>query len=133
MIESVQSFAIRYIKYSLIFLMLGVVLGLYMAKTLDYTHRVSHAHLLMLGFIIQMAYGILIKLWLLNAEPITIKRQFWCHQAGTVLTVLGFVLIFGQYLHPAISGIITGIGAFLVIIAAYLMLRQINKAALFIR
>lgn len=112
----------RYIQIALVYLIIGMLMGLHMAITLDYTHKVTHVHLLMLGFIIQVAYAGIIKGWLAQHRSALMSWQFYLHQLGTVLLIAGFVMLFGGYAHPAIAGSLAGLGALLALAAVSLML-----------
>jgi cbb3-type cytochrome oxidase subunit 1 len=91
-------FVRAFIKSSLVWLALGVTLGLAMAVYPALAvYRVAHLHLNLLGFVAQMIYGVSLHVVpRFFGQPIVYRRlaetQFWLAQPGLVLLATGFAL-----------------------------------------
>jgi cbb3-type cytochrome oxidase subunit 1 len=91
-------FVRAFIKSSLVWLTVGVTLGLAMAAVPPLAvYRVAHLHLNLLGFVTQMIYGVSLHVVpRFFGQPIVYRRlagaQFWMAQAGLVMLASGFAL-----------------------------------------
>ena len=52
-----------FILTGLVFLLVGIALGIKMAKTMDFTLHGLHAHLNLLGFVVMTLYGLFYRQW----------------------------------------------------------------------
>lgn len=76
---------------------LGLALGIYMAASKNHGQFVTHAHIMLIGFVLSFIYGLCHKLWL-NQSPSTLaKIQFYVHQVGAFVILLGLFLLYGQF------------------------------------
>lgn len=92
-----------------IYAILGLSLGIYMAASKNHGQLVTHAHIMLLGFVVSMLYAITHKLWLNNIESTFSKSQFYIHQLGTLVLVIGLFLGYGHFmsletLDPLLAG-----------------------------
>ncbi|WNC72196.1 hypothetical protein RGQ13_19050 [Thalassotalea psychrophila] len=116
-----------YLMHALIYVLIGVALGLYMAANQNHSQMVTHAHLLMLGFVMSFCYACIHKLWL-NGKPSKFATsQFIFHQLGTILMVVGMGSMYGMLMHPAIAGITMGVAALFIMIAIVQMIILVKK------
>ncbi len=111
----------RFIVTALGYAILGLALGIYMAATKNHTQLVTHAHIMLLGFVVSFVYGIIHKLWIAGQFASMAKTQFFLHQIGTVIVIVGLFLLYGNFLADAVIGPILGIGSILVFIGMILM------------
>jgi hypothetical protein len=88
----------KFILSSFVYAILGLCLGIYMAATKDKAQFVTHAHILLIGFVISFIYGLCHKLWLNNVVSTLSQAQFYIHQIGTLGVVVGLFLYFGQFI-----------------------------------
>lgn len=79
---------------------LGLVLGIYMAASHNHGQMVTHAHIMLAGFVVSFIYGVCHKLWLDNNTGLA-KTQFYLHHAGTIVMSLGLFLLYGNFASPA--------------------------------
>jgi len=87
-----------FVGVALIWLILGMVLGLYMGITASNQLLVVHVAMLMSGFVVLAIYGAIYRLWpALKASPVA-KAQFWI----AVVAVLGQVV--GAYQFATSGG-----------------------------
>lgn len=117
----------KYVLTAFGYALLGLALGIYMASSKNHGQLVTHAHILLLGFVTSFIYGICHKLWLANMPALLVKTQFIAHQLGTLVLLTGLFLMFGGFVPEPIIGPFLGIAAIVVFIGMVLM------AALFIK
>lgn len=112
----------KYIVCGLGFALLGMALGIYMAASQNHGQHVTHAHILLLGFLTSMVYGVVHKLWLQAAKPLLAWVQFLMHQLGVLAMCGGLFLLYGGFvpeplLEPMLSlgsiGIVLGVATML--------------------
>ena len=87
----------KFILTSFGYAIIGLALGIFMAASKDHGHLVTHAHIMLVGFVVSFIYGLCHKLWLNNIVSTLSKVQFYIHQVGTVGMVIGLFLYYGKY------------------------------------
>lgn len=108
---------------------LGMGLGIHMAASHNHGQSITHAHLLLVGFLLSVIYALIHKLWL-EAPPAMLARiQFAAHHLGVVLMVIGLFLLYsghfpGDQLEPVLSS-----SSILVLVALLLMMVMLLKPA----
>lgn len=91
-------FVRAFIKSSLAWFGAGVTLGLAMAVYPPLTvYRVAHLHLMLLGFVAQMIYGVALHVVpRFFGQPLVHRRlaeaQYWLAQVGLLLLAAGFAM-----------------------------------------
>ncbi|QBY04524.1 TonB-dependent receptor [Thalassotalea sp. HSM 43] len=119
--------ATAYVMHALIYVLIGVAFGLYMAANQNHSQHVTHAHLLMLGFVMSFFYACIHKLWLDGSSSKLAVSQFVLHQLGTILMVVGMGSMYGMLMHPAIAGITMGVAALLIMASIVMMIIMLKK------
>jgi cbb3-type cytochrome oxidase subunit 1 len=116
-------FVKAFLKASLTWLALGVSLGLGMAAYPPWTiHRVAHMHMVLVGFVTMMIYGVAYHVVPRFAGfPLHSRRaaswHWWMSNAGLALMVAGLVL---RSVHPAAGTPVLVAGGSLSALGAYL-------------
>jgi putative solute:sodium symporter small subunit len=87
----------KFILTSFGYAIIGLALGIFMAASKDHGHLVTHAHIMLIGFVVSFIYGLCHKLWLNNIISKLSKAQFYIHQAGTLGVIVGLFLYYGKY------------------------------------
>jgi len=100
---------------------LGMVLGIWMAATKDHGQFVTHAHIMLIGFLLSLAYGLCHRLWLQRDGSGLSGAQYWLHQAGTLIVVVALFLLYGERVPGATVGPVLGVGSVTVLLALVLM------------
>jgi hypothetical protein len=107
--------ALRLFKIAIVYLLIGVSMGVYMATTHDFTDRPIHVHANLLGWstlalagVFYYAFPAMTRSWLAAAH-------FWLHNVGLPLGLIGIALILRN--HAAIGGPIAGVGSLLALLA----------------
>lgn len=92
-----EPFARSFLKASLVWLALGVTLGVAMAAHPNWSvHRMAHLHMLLLGFVGMMIFGVAYHVIpRFTGHPLASRRagivHWWVANAGLALMVAGFM------------------------------------------
>ncbi len=111
-----------YVITALIYALLGMMLGIHMAASHNHVQLVTHAHMLLAGFVVSFIYGLCHRLWLGPARPVLAWIQFWTHQTGVLLLSLGLFLLYGAFVSPGTIEPLLSLASLLVLLAMALML-----------
>jgi putative solute:sodium symporter small subunit len=111
----------KYIMTSLGYGIVGLVLGIYMAASKNHGHMVTHAHIMLVGFVVSFIYALCFKLWLNNSESKLAKAQYYLHQVGSLGLVIGLFLMYGNYISLETLDPILAISSIAVLISMILM------------
>lgn len=85
----------RFVRLSVVYALLGMALGIYMASSGNHDEAPTHAHLNLLGFVAMMLYGLFYKLHPAATLSRLAAAHFWVSNLGTVGIVIGIGLIYG--------------------------------------
>lgn len=77
---------------------LGLLLGTTMGATQNHAQMPTHAHIMLLGFVVSFVYGAVYKLWVHGDTGTLGKAQFWLHQVGTAGLLISLYLLYGGHL-----------------------------------
>ncbi|MFL0811217.1 MAG: TonB-dependent receptor [Agarilytica sp.] len=86
----------KYVMTAIGYGILGLILGIYMAATRNHSQLPTHAHIMLLGFVVSFIYGASFKLWLSEASGKLVSVQFYLHQIGTPILLLSLFLMYGN-------------------------------------
>ena len=111
----------KYVLTGLAYAMLGLFLGIYMAASKDHSQLVAHAHIMLVGFVVSFVYALIHKLWLKEISVKLSYIQYFTHQIGTVVLVIGLFLLYGNYVPDQLIGPILGISSIAVLVGLILM------------
>src|SRR6476469_9700510 len=116
-----MGFEKRHVALALCYALTGMGLGIYMAASQNHGQHVTHAHILLVGFVTSMVYGMVYKLWLQAAKPALAWVQFIAHQAGVLAMCMGLFLLYGGFAPPAALEPLLGFSSVAVLLAAATM------------
>lgn len=111
----------HYVLSALGYGLLGLVLGLYMSTSGQHQQLVTHAHIMLVGFLLGFAYALLHRLWLEAPQPSWARLQFALHQLGAPLLFIGLFLLYGGWVPESLLGPVLGLASALIIAALGLM------------
>lgn len=66
-----------------------------MAASHNHAQQVTHAHILLVGFVVSFIYAVIHKLWLGEQAPRLARVQLITHQAGALTMFAGLFLLYG--------------------------------------
>lgn len=108
----------KHVLFALCYVLAGMGLGIYMAASQNHGQHVTHAHILLVGFITSMVYGVVYKLWLPKAKPVLAWVQLAAHQAGVLAMCSGLFLLYGGFVPPATLEPLLGFSSVAVLLGA---------------
>lgn len=111
----------RYVMTALGYAILGLALGIYMAASHDHGQLVTHAHIMLVGFLLSFVYALCHKLWLPGVSGRLATIQFYLHQAGAVLLTAGLFVLYGKLAAPTSIEPVLSLGSIAVFVALVLM------------
>lgn len=106
---------------------LGLGLGIYMAASHNHVQHVTHAHLLLAGFLMSLVYAVIHRLWLPEPDRLCSQLQFGAHHVGVVLMITGLFLLYGGYIAPQTLEPLLAGSSILVLLALLLMLTMVLR------
>lgn len=118
----------KYLLWALAYAVAGMGLGVVMGASHDHSQHVTHAHILLVGFVTSLAYGIIHKLWLVQVTSVLASIQFLLHQAGAITMIAGLLLLFGQVLPPEQIDPVLAISSIVILAGAAAMLAMVLKS-----
>lgn len=108
---------ITYIKISVVYFVIGVLLGMYMSMAHDYKMASVHAHVNLLGWASFAVAGIIYWLFPKAASSVLGKIQFWTFSIGLPIMMIGLAFVVNG---KASFEAIIPIGAVLVVVSVIL-------------
>jgi hypothetical protein len=81
-----------FVLTGLAFLLVGIVLGIKMARTMDFTLHGLHAHLNLLGFVVMTLYGLCYRQWPRMQEGMLATVHYLLHTVS-VAVALGLLYV----------------------------------------
>jgi hypothetical protein len=118
----------RYLLWALGYAVVGMGVGIYMGASANHGQLVSHAHILLVGFLISLAYALIHRLWLSQPNRTVAQVQFVLHQLSALVLVCGLLLLYGGVLPDATMGPVLGIASVGVLAGALLMIYLVLKS-----
>lgn len=112
----------KYLVWSLAYVALGMSLGIFMAASHDHAQHVTHAHILLVGFVVSFIYAVIHKLWLGEQTSLLARVQLIAHQAGALTMFSGLFLLYGSIVAPESIEPVLALSSFVVLAAALLMI-----------
>ena len=79
--------------------LLGMVLGIHMAASRITASSVTHAHIMLVRFVVSFIYALCHRLWLDNPSGRLVSVQFYLHQLGALVMSAGLYLLYGGCCH----------------------------------
>lgn len=100
---------------------LGMCLGLYMAASHIHVQHVTHAHIMLVGFLLSVIYAIIHKLWLPGSATSLSQWQFALHHLGTLGMISGLFFMYQGLVPPEILEPVLAISSTVVLVSLIMM------------
>lgn len=118
----------NYLVWAISYAVIGMGLGIFVAASNNHAQHVTHAHILLVGFVVSLSCAVIHKLWLGDKTPRVAKTQFIVHQADAVTMFSGLLLLYGNMVPETQLDPILAIASIAVFTAALLMLFMVMKS-----
>ncbi len=112
----------KFVITSFVYAIVGMSLGIYMAASKNHGQFVTHAHIMLAGFVVSFIYGLCHKLWLNSNTSTLAKVQFYTHQAGLLVMSAGLFLAYGRFVSLEVLDPFLALSSLALIIAMILMM-----------
>ena len=122
-----KSFDRAYLIWALSYAAAGMGLGIFMAASKNHGQFVTHAHILLVGFVTSLIYAVIHKLWLPAPPRMLATVQFILHQAGCLAMFAGLLLLYGRFAAEDRLAPLLGPAAVAVILGMLLMLVMVVR------
>jgi len=83
----------RFIRISVIYLVIGAALGYYMGLSQNFALTPVHVHVTLAGWLTLAAAGIIYHLHPLSAQTRLARAHFWLHNIGLPVFMIGLALM----------------------------------------
>ena len=117
----------KYLVWALAYVALGMGLGIYMAASHNHAQHVTHAHILLVGFVVSFIYAVIHKLWLGEKTSLLARVQLMMHQAGALAMFSGLFLLYGGIVPEAQIEPVLAPSTIVVFLAALLMIVMVLR------
>lgn len=123
-----KSFDRTYLIWALSYAAAGMGLGIYMAASRNHGQFVTHAHILLVGFVTSLIYAVIHRLWLPVPPRVMATVQFILHQAGCLAMFAGLLMLYGRFAPEEQLSPLLGSSAVSVILGMLLMLVMVVRS-----
>ena len=123
-----RNFDRAYLIWALSYAAGGMSLGIFMGISHNHGQFVTHAHILLVGFVTSLIYAVIHKLWLTPAPRVMATVQFILHQAGCLTMFTGLLLLYGGLASDDRVGPVLGPASVAVILGMLLMLVMVVRS-----
>ena len=119
----------KFVLTALGYAIVGLALGIYMAASHNHKQLVTHAHIMLVGFVVSFLYGLCHKLWLGNSASALAVAQYYLHQAGSLVLFVGLFLLYGGFVEAPKLDAVLAIASVVVFVGVVLMKILFIKSA----
>ncbi|MFL6654936.1 MAG: TonB-dependent receptor [Sulfurifustis sp.] len=124
-----MSFDRKFLVWALAYAVVGMSLGIFMAASHNHAEHVTHAHILLVGFVLTLVYGVIHKLWLGDRARRLAMTHLVVHHAGAITLFVGLFLLYGNMVEESRLDPVLGIASITVLSGVLLMLYMVVKTA----
>ena len=123
-----KSFDRMYLIWALCYAAAGMTLGIYMGESGNHGQFVTHAHIMLVGFVTSLIYAVIHRLWLPAPSRALATVQFILHQAGSLAMFAGLLILYGRADMEAQLSPLLGAASIAVILGMLLMLVMVLQS-----
>ena len=99
-----MNIARNFLVTGVLYLVVGLVMGMYMGGSGDRSLSPVHAHINLLGFTLMVLFAVTYKVFPQMAETGLARLHFWLFQVGTLLLLVALFLMLGGFVAEASIG-----------------------------
>lgn len=115
----------KFIKSAVVYIILGMILGIYMAASQNHSQMPTHAHLNLIGWVTMGLMGLIYKAWPQTAEGTLATVTFWLSHFSVIGMTIGIGLIYAGMPQYEPIAIVASLAALLnMLLFAYLFFRK---------
>ena len=122
----------RFLKIAVVYLAIGVSMGLYMGITHQFALHPVHAHINLLGWASLALVGIIYHLYPEAAKTRLARIHFWMHNLGLPAFMIGLAFLLAGHeafvVVVAISSMVTGMGLVVFVVNVWMHVHDADPA-----
>jgi hypothetical protein len=122
----------RWIKLAVLYLVIGIGVGLFMSSTLQLNWASAHAHVNLVGFVVTAIFGVIYRVYPGAGNNALGKLHFWLHNIGVPIFLVSTFLVqvpdlLGTaHIFTFLGGGAFGLGTILFIVNAFQNIHDSN-------
>ncbi|WP_026600875.1 hypothetical protein [Methylomonas sp. 11b] len=120
--------AINFIRIAVVYAIIGIGIGIYMAASHSFLQRDTHAHANLLGWVSLALSGLIYQVFPALGNHVLAKAHFWLHNLGLPVTIVGIALLYDG--NPAVGEPLAGIGSSVVALGFLALLFNVFRTPL---
>ncbi|SDH03568.1 hypothetical protein SAMN05192534_101398 [Alteribacillus persepolensis] len=117
----------RFMKIAVVYLFIGVCMGLYMGISQQFTFTTVHAHLHLLGWVSMALFGVIYYIYPTASRTRLATIHFWLHNIGVPLMQGTLFIMLWSESYALVSFTITG--SVLIVLGALLFMINVFRHA----
>ncbi len=114
---------------SLAFALVGMAPGQYMGLSGNHGQHVTHAHVLLVGFVISFVHAVSHRLWLQDVSAAWARLHYALHALGAAVLSAGLWAMFAGIVAEPLIGPVLGLAGLLVMVAVAMSLVHAWRSA----
>ncbi|TNE34513.1 MAG: cytochrome-c oxidase [Alphaproteobacteria bacterium] len=87
----------RFIKSAVIYVIIGMALGVHMGMSQDHSQMPAHAHINLVGWVSMALMGLIYKTWPKTGEHRLAPLTFWLAHLGLIVMIAGVAMIYAGH------------------------------------
>jgi heme/copper-type cytochrome/quinol oxidase subunit 1 len=99
--EGLMTISRKFLLAGCVYLLIGMLFGMYMGGTGDHTFAPLHAHINLLGFVLPAIFAVVYHLFPAMTGGMLAKAHFWLHSIGTLVVLILLFLLFNGTITEA--------------------------------
>ncbi len=103
-----------YLVIGSLYLLVGVLLGMYMGGAQNFELVPVHAHINLLGFTLMTVFGIAYRIMPGLASNGLASAHFWLHQIGGVILLIGLFLVLSHQMPESTAAMVMPVSEIIV-------------------
>lgn len=111
-----------YLIWGLCYAVAGMSLGIYMGESGNHGQFVTHAHIMLVGFVTSLIYAVIYRLWLPAPPRVLATIQFALHQLGSLAMCVSLLLLYNRTASEEQIGPVIGPAALAIVLGVVMML-----------
>ncbi len=112
-----MNIARNFLVTGVLYLLIGLVMGMYMGGSGDRSLTPVHAHINLLGFTLMVLFSVIYKVFPQMTGSGLAQLHFWLFQIGTLLLLVALFLMLGGFVPEATIGPVMSVTELIVLVS----------------
>ncbi|MDO8840348.1 MAG: hypothetical protein Q7V31_15655 [Parvibaculum sp.] len=112
-----------------IYILVGMGLGMFMGQSQDFSHRTTHTHINLLGFVSMTLFALVYRVWPAMQQSVLARIHFFAYQIGALIMVSAIFLKYGGHAEEGVFGPMFGVSEALLVLGMICFLIGVVRSA----